>query len=112
MVLQGADGSGGGVAVHHGHLDVHQHQLVGPRGRGAELLHGNLAVFGHIHGEARLGKDHCGDLLIELVVLGQEDMAGVELGGDLRGGLLCLRGALLRQLFGNVHHGAQATAQL
>lgn len=80
---QGADGDGGVEATHHGHAEVHQDQVeIGLRGH----RDGLLAVLGDGHLEAGALQQFPGDLLVEEVVLGQQDVApGV--GGELRAGV-------------------------
>ncbi len=84
-----ADFRGGAVAVHDGHLDVHEDEI--------EVfffddLQGFFPVVGGEHFDAELGQELLHDDLIELVVLDEEDANAFQVGvgvllGGLQGGL-------------------------
>ena len=75
-----ADGDGGVEATHHGHAEVHQDQVeIGLR----RHLEGLLAVLGDGHHNAGALQQFPGDLLVEEVVFGQQDVAA----GELRAGV-------------------------
>ena len=65
-----ADDPRGGVAVHHRHLDIHQHGIVAI---GLHRIQGFLPVAGQGHDHARTGKDFHRDLLVELVVFNEQN---------------------------------------
>ena len=69
----GADGTGGGDAVHFGHLNVHQHDVPLAPLPGLDRL---AAVNGDHRGDAGLAEDRLEHLLVDLVVLGGEDPQG------------------------------------
>ncbi len=54
LVLQLTDAGGGLIAVHHGHLHVHQHQLVVAGFGFLQHIQRNLAVLRHIDGKSGL----------------------------------------------------------
>src|SRR3990167_5268077 len=66
------DRAGGGVAVDAGHFDVHEHQVVGPRGG---RLDGLLAVGADIPRQAKTLEYFACDQLVHPVVFGDEHMA-------------------------------------
>ena len=62
------------VAVHVGHLDVHEDQVILSVCRLLHLPDGDLAILGRFHLKARFLQDlHC-DLTVQLVVLHQQDL--------------------------------------
>ena len=56
-------------AVHDRHLHVHQYQIVLPRRCGADLFHGDRAVFGGIDLKAIGVQNLHGNLAVQLVIL-------------------------------------------
>ena len=86
-----ADGSGGGQAIHFGHLDVHQHQVV-VVGRGRlYFCHGIMAVDGGLDLYAGFFQKGQGHGAVELYVIDQQhpgtgDGAEIEAAGRGRWG--------------------------
>ncbi len=78
LIGQGAYGPGRVVAVHDGHLDVHEHGVVvsGPGAR--HPVHGLLAVDDRIDLEAGVVKYHLGYFAVDGVVFGQQDAHALE----------------------------------
>ncbi|MNT40022.1 hypothetical protein D3C72_1763140 [compost metagenome] len=74
---QRAQVAGGRVAVHHGHLAVHEH-AVEPRVCG-EQVQRLLAVVGQHHFHARLAQQLHGQLLVQRVVFDQQHARALEL---------------------------------
>ena len=60
---------GGGQAVHHGHLHVHQHQVVGGLG---EHVQCHLSVLGYVYHQACATQQFGPHLLVEVVVVHQQ----------------------------------------
>ena len=70
----GTDLRGRLMAVHHGHLQVHEHHVVGGRNRPAEqLVGGLLSVVGDVDLRPDPFQQFDGDLLVDVVVLDEED---------------------------------------
>ena len=69
-----ADSPGGVVAVHYGHLHVHEDHVEGARGAHPELRHGLLAVGRHLAGGIVDVQDGGDDLRVQGVVLRHEDV--------------------------------------
>lgn len=76
----GAEVAGGFEAVHLGHLDVHEDDVVGLALDGGEDLE---AVGGEVGAVAEAGEHVEGDLLVHDVIFGEEDVFGVSLWGWL-----------------------------
>ena len=62
------------VAVHHRHLDVHKDQLIGSVRSFFQHIHTFHAVFGAVYRAALFLQQFGGDLCIQVVVLGQQDL--------------------------------------
>jgi len=89
-ILAAADFAGGFVAVHLGHLDVHQDEIVG---LGVASSDGLVAVAGDIRAVTKALKEADGDLLVDGVVFDEEDGEGdfrrerADRGDGRRGGI-------------------------
>jgi hypothetical protein len=59
-------------AVHHRHLHVHQHQVIG-RAACSQHLEGDLRVRCNVDNEALALERHSGDLLVQVVVLHEQE---------------------------------------
>ena len=68
------------IAVHVGHLDVHEDGIIIARRVGFECLDAEFTVGSALHGKAALFQNGHDDLCVEVVVLGQQDAAAPELG--------------------------------
>ncbi len=66
------DGAGGAQSIHHGHLHVHQHQVVGLH---THQIQGLLSIQRHIHLEPLVAQQFAGDLQVHLVVVHCQDAA-------------------------------------
>ena len=85
---KGADGAGGGVAVHHRHLDIHQDQLNFSGAAGGHPVNGLLPIGGGYHREALGGQQLLGNLPVQGVVLYQQQGAVFRAEGTAAGELL------------------------
>ncbi len=63
------------MTVHHRHMDVHEDQVVIAFPGGPEFLHGFGAVAGHLHLCPRYRQKLQSNLLIQLIILHEQDMA-------------------------------------
>ena len=86
--VQGTDGLGSLVAVHHGHTQVHEDGVVGSLRGGLEFFQTDLPVFRPVQGKAAGGEQLLGDLPVELVVLGQQNVDACKVTQGLLGLLL------------------------
>ena len=105
-----ADGAGGGQAVHHRHLHVHQHHVIGHIGRaGTHHVHRDLAVVGHVHAEPGIGQQLARDLLVEQVVFDQQDVRTKQGGQRVqrRAGGVNVAAGLWGLLAEQSHHGVE-----
>ena len=75
--------AGGGHAVHHRHLHVHQHHVVIGR---LHLVQRHLAVFGQVHQKSGIAQQLNGHFLVELVVFHQQNPRALDDGQRLLGG--------------------------
>ena len=87
-VLLVAEFAAGGVAVHHGHLHVHEDEVIGlARVPGFEgLVQAQFAVLGDVDGGALLLEDHRDEALVVGTVFDKENRALEGAGGGLGGG--------------------------
>jgi hypothetical protein len=74
LLFLAAQGRGRGVAVHLGHLAVHEHQV---EGFSCERFERFASVFGQGHATAQTFQDGAGDDLIDLMIFDQKN-AGIE----------------------------------
>lgn len=72
--IQSADGTGGGKTIHHGHHHVHEQSVIGPRGVLAEPLQGLLSIGDDGDGGSGILQKSSGNIGVELVILGQEQL--------------------------------------
>ena len=100
----GADVGHGFQPAHHRHLQVHQHGAVGLRPGGAQQVQRLLAVLGDVHPCTGGLQQFLGDLLVDVVVFGQQQAQagqGLRLTRGLHhGGQLFGRGEQLHQRIG------------
>ncbi len=68
-----ADLHRGLVAVHHRHLQIHQHHVEARSARREQVVHRLLAVVGDVDRRADAFEQFHGDLLVDLVVFGQQN---------------------------------------
>ena len=87
--------------------DSRQHQIVLPRRGGADLFHGDGAVLGGIDLKAVGVQNLHGDLAVQLVILGKQDVLARKVGGFL--GQYAL--LLLRLLPDGGHQGVAQVRQ-
>ena len=74
----GANRGGGLQAIHHRHVQVHQHQVEGPR---LEFVQGFAPMVGHLDAQAHLAQDRQRHLLVGGVVLHQQQFGTPHRGG-------------------------------
>ncbi len=72
LALERADVARGGKAVHHGHHDVHEDEVVGAQRGLREGPHGLGAVARAVDDEPQVAQHHLRDLEVELVVLDEK----------------------------------------
>ena len=73
FVFQRANLSGGGVAVHNWHLDVHEDDIIKAFRVIGDFFYGNGSVFSSIYFEASLFQNGSGDFTVHAVVLHKKD---------------------------------------
>ena len=66
------------IAVHIGHLHIHQDQIIGARRCFFQLIHADNAILRMIHGKSHFLQKCRGDLCVQLIVLRQKHMSAGE----------------------------------
>ena len=106
LVVFFADGLGRGQAVHHRHLQVHQHEVEGIL---LQQIQGFLAVVCDHRGQAHAVEQRDGQFLVHLVVFDEQNLRRLEVNLPL----FLLDGLLVRErLAHRLLEGAQQRADL
>ena len=72
LIIKGADRARRLIAVHYGHLNVHQYGRIGAGLRLRDHFDGDLAVLGYVNLKTLSHQDRARDLLIDGIVFGKQ----------------------------------------
>ena len=92
--VHGADGFGRGVAVHPGHLQIHENQVIEVDGRACEHRHGFGSVRGLIHPQTQVRKLFNDDDAVYLHVIHEQNALARQGCRAFVGGFPLLRGVV------------------